>query len=226
MLTDSYLKAKKDLTTCQQVEAELRAECEQRRTQCNQYKIQVDELSEHCRQSEENQTKIFAETNQFRRQLATSEETFQNQQLKLAELERRLSEANETNAALTQRHSLLEQQIRELRASSDKQQLNLRTQVDEYNRQIEQRDNQLKALQEANRLYQEELNTIRNANENLSDSSQQDKILVQRLQSELEHCRENGQQENENVRESQFNTKKSNMSFCYLAETRIDRTSN
>lgn len=199
MLTDSYLKAKKDLTTCQQIEAELRAECEKYRSQCDQYKTEIDELSKNCQQFEENQTKVFAETNQFRRQLATSEETFHNQQLKLAELERRLLEANETNATLTQRHSLLEQQIRELRASSDKQQLNVRTQVDEYNRQVEQRENQLKALQEANRLYQQELNTIKSTNENLSDNSQQDKILVQQLQNELEQYREYGQQENEKV---------------------------
>lgn len=134
----------------------------------------------------------------------------------MAELERRLLQANETNKSLTQRHGLLEQQLRELRATSDKQQLNIRTQIDEYTRQIEQRENQIRALQETNHLCQEELNTIKNNNDQLVEISQQDKILVKQLQDELEQCRTNLREENDAVREQKSKVNDHFFSLQYL----------
>lgn len=180
-LTAAQKQANSDLIACQENEARLRTECETCRIQCDQYKNEVDQQLKQCRELEENHAKILGETDQFRHQVATSEQAFRDSQMQLADLERHLSQANETNKSLTQRHTLLEQQIRELHITADKQQLNMRTQTDEYNRQIEQREDQIKALQETNHLCQEELNSIKINNEELVEISQQGKILVQSI---------------------------------------------
>ena len=71
--------------------------------------------------------------------------------------------------------------------------------IEEFTRSIEQREDQIRALQETNQLCKDELNALFIEKQELVEQTEEGKVLVQRLQQELEDCRENYQRENEIV---------------------------
>jgi hypothetical protein len=109
-------------------------------------------------------------------------------------------QSSELSKSSNQRQTLLEQQLRDLRLTSEKQQVSMQAQLDEYLKQNIQREDQINALETMNSLLKEELNSVKNDNESLLLASEQDKDLRQELQQQLEKLQEQYREENELVR--------------------------
>jgi len=143
---------------------------------------------------------ILSDTNQIRSQLAVTSQLTKDQATQIIDLERRLMQSNELSKTSNQRQALLEQQLRDLRLTSEKYQLSMQGQLDEQSKQAIQREDQIIALESINNLLKEELNSLKADNEYLSSISKQDKDSVEQLQ----ELHRKYQEENEMVRKYFF----------------------
>jgi ABC-type phosphate transport system auxiliary subunit len=140
---------------------------------------------------------ILSDTNQIRSQLAVTSQLTKDQATQIIDLERRLMQSNELLKTSSQRQALLEQQLRDLRLTSEKHQLSMQGQLDEQSKQVIQREDQIIALESINNLLKEELNSLKADNEYLSSMAKQDKDLAEELHRKY-------QEENEMVRKYFF----------------------
>jgi hypothetical protein len=140
---------------------------------------------------------ILSDTNQIRSQLAVTSQLTKDQATQIIDLERRLMQSNELLKTSSQRQALLEQQLRDLRLTSEKHQLSMQGQLDEQSKQAIQREDQIIALESINNLLKEELNSLKVDNEYLSSIAKQDKDLAEELHRKY-------QEENEMVRKYFF----------------------
>jgi len=158
------------------------------------------EHAERCRVLEAAQAHILSDASQIRSQLAVTSQLTKDQATQIIDLERRLMQSNELSKSSNQRQALLEQQLRDLRLTSEKQQLSMQGQLDEYSKQAIQHQNQIIAFETTNNLLKEEINSLKADNEYLSSIAQQNKDLVEQLQ----QLKEQHQKENEMVRKKNF----------------------
>jgi hypothetical protein len=107
-------------------------------------------------------------------------------------------QSDDLSKTSNQRQALLEQQIRDLRLTSDKYQMAMQNQV-EYSKQNAQREDQINALETANNLLKEELTSVKADNECLTLMAKQEKDLVEDLRQQLDQLKEKHREENELV---------------------------
>jgi hypothetical protein len=127
-----------------------------------------------------------------------------DQATQIIDLERRLMQSNDLSKTSNQRQTLLEQQLRDLRLTSEKHQLSMQGEIDEYKNQFAQQDSQINALQTANQLLKAEIKSLYADNEALTVMAKKDKDLSEQLQQLLEQVREQHCMENEAVRKRFF----------------------
>ena len=99
-----------------------------------------------------------------------------------------------------QRQSTLEREVRDCRLTSEKYQLTMQSQLEEFHRQNVQRDDQISALELKNQLLKDELVSAHTDNECLALESRQSKDLIEDLQQQLDRAEEQNQEKNESVR--------------------------
>jgi DNA repair exonuclease SbcCD ATPase subunit len=108
-----------------------------------------------------------------------------------------LMQSNDLSKTSNQRQTLLEQQLRDLRLTSEKHQLSMQGEIDEYKNQFARQDSQINALQTANQLLKAEIKSLYADNEALTVMARKDKDLSEQLQQLLEQVREQHCMENE-----------------------------
>lgn len=178
----------------------LRIEYDSCRSLCDQYQSENVQNLERCRTLEANQVKLTQEANQVRNQWAAQSQFTQEQATQIVDLERRLVDADTTLKTSNQRQSTLERELRDSRLTAEKQQLTMQSQVEEFQRQNEQRNDQINALESKNQILKDELISAQTDNECLALESRQNKDLIQELQEQLDRAEEQNQQKNEAVR--------------------------
>ncbi|CAF4669978.1 unnamed protein product [Rotaria sp. Silwood1] len=201
-LIASHKTAIDELSSRQQAESKLRTEYDACRALCNQYQTESLQQAERCRALEDSQAKVQSETNQIRSQFSITSQLTKEQATQIIDLERRLMQSNELTKTSNQRQTLLEQQIRDLRLTSEKSQASIQTQIDTYSIQIAQKEEEINELKTTNNLLNEEINSLKVNNESLLLVSKQDKELAQTLQNQLDqlseqYCLENELAQNE-----------------------------
>jgi hypothetical protein len=186
-----------ELSSRQQSEIKLRSDYDACRALCNKYQSEVSEFVDRCRILEEAQASSLADTNQARSQLAVTTQLAKEQATQVIDLERRLMQANEVYKTSTQRQTLLEQQLRDSRLASEKNQLNMQTQIEDYIKQTVQSQDQIHALETTNNLLKDELNTVKNDNEYLLTITKQEKDANDELKQKLQQLDEQYQEKND-----------------------------
>jgi len=133
----------------------------------------------------------------MRSQLTVTSQLTKDQATQIIDLERRLMQSNELSKSSNQRQTLLEQQLRDLRLTSEKYQISMQGQIEEYSKQNIQLEDKINTLETSNSLLKEELTALQADNECLTLMSKQDKNLSQELQQQLEQLQEQHREENE-----------------------------
>jgi chromosome segregation ATPase len=141
------------------------------------------------------QSQILSETNQVRSQLAVTTQLTKDQATQIIDLERRLMQTSELSKTSNQRQALLEQQLRDLRLTSEKHQLSMQGQAETFTKQNEK----INQLETTNTLLQEEMNSLKTDNECLALACQQEKELAQDLQQQLDQLRDQHRIEKESA---------------------------
>jgi len=186
-----------ELSSRHQSETKLRSEYDACRSLCNKYHADAAQYAERCHTLEEAQAHILTDTNQIRSQLAVTSQLTKDQATQIIDLERRLMQSNELSKTSNQRQTLLEQQLRDLRLTSEKYQISMQGQIEEYSKQNIQLEDKINTLETSNSLLKEELTALQADNECLTLMSKQDKNLSQELQQQLEQLQEQHREENE-----------------------------
>jgi hypothetical protein len=140
---------------------------------------------------------VLSDANQVRSQLAVTTQLTKDQATQIIDLERRLMQSNELSKTANQRQTLLEQQLRDLRLTSEKYQFSMQGHVETNSIQLAR----ISELETLNNLLKQELNSLKADHECLSLMSKQDKELAEDLQQQLDQLREQHCAENELVRE-------------------------
>jgi len=176
-LIASHKTALDELSSRQQLESKLRAEYDKCRSLCNQYQTESLQHAERCRTWEDAHATVLNEANQIRSQLAITSQLTKDQATQIIDLQRRLMQADELSKSANQRQALLEQQVRDLRLTSEKNQ----TQLDTYAKQITEKDEQIIDLQAINKLLQEESNLLKADYESSLIVGKRDEELQQQI---------------------------------------------
>ncbi|CAF3426776.1 unnamed protein product [Rotaria socialis] len=156
-LTASHKVAIDTLSSREQLESKLRAEYDKCLSLCNQYQTESLQHAERCCTVEDSLARVSNEANQIRSQLAITSQLAKDQATQIVDLQRRLMQADELSKSANQRQALLEQQLRDLRLTSEKNQ----TQLDAYAKQITEKDEQIIDLQTNNNLLQEKSSSLK-----------------------------------------------------------------
>jgi hypothetical protein len=82
--------------------------------------------------------------------------------------------------------------------------MSLQAKLDAYTKQSSQQDNQIRALESANSLLKEELNSVKSDNTFLLSMTRQDKLVTKELQQEIDDLHDIHRLENEQVRKKGF----------------------
>lgn len=109
-------------------------------------------------------------------------------------------QADELNKTSTQRQALLEQQLRDLRLTTEKHLISAQTQLNESIQQTTQVNQQIQNLELMNNALKEDIVTIKNENEQLINVIEIEKITNDQLKQQLQQLNEQHQEENESVR--------------------------
>lgn len=192
--------ANEEILARQQAEAKLRIEYDACRSLCDQYQSENVQHLERCRAFEANQAKVTQEANQIRNQWAVQTQFTKEQATQIVDLERRLADADTAMKTSHQRQSTLEREIRDCRLTSEKYQLTMQSQLEEFQRQHVQREDQISALELKNQLLKDELVSAQTDNECLALESRRNKDLIADLQEQLDRAEEQNQEKNESVR--------------------------
>lgn len=184
-----------ELSTRQRLEAKLRAEYDACRSLCNQYQSEALQFVERCRVLEETNAKLSTEASRLHSQLTMSKQLNDEQKVQILDLEKHLTESSNALKTANQYQLQLEQQLRDLRLTNEKYQLSMQGQAEIYTKQVSQQEDQIHALESANSLLKEELNSMKNDNIFLVSMTKQDKHLTEELQNEIQQITENYEQE-------------------------------
>lgn len=186
-----------ELSTRQRLEAKLRTEYDACRALCNQYQSESLQFAERCHTLEDTNLQLSNETTQLRSQLSTTTGVIEEQLTQINDLEKRLLQSlNSANQYQLQ----LEQQLRDLQLTTEKYQMSTQAQIDAYTKQAAQQENQINALESANCLLKEELNSVKADNTFLITMATEDKQLAKELQHQIHQINEVHQIHNERVR--------------------------
>lgn len=189
-----------ELSNRQRIEGKLRTEYDACRSLCHQYQSESLQNAERCRTLEESNAQLSHEVNKIRSQLSATTQLTDEQNLQILDFEKRLIQSNELLKSAHQYQAQLEQQLRDVRLTTEKYQISMQAQLDAYTKQASQQENQIHALESANHLLKDELNTMKTDNTFLLTMAKQDKQITQELQREIEELNEEHRLENEEVR--------------------------
>jgi chromosome segregation ATPase len=114
-------------------------------------------------------------------------------------LENRLLQSNELLKTANQAQLQLEQQLRDLRLTSEKHQMSMQARIDAFIKQVSQQDNQINASESAKSLLKEELDSVTADNQSLLERSKEDKQLIKDLQQRIAAMDQERQMQNEEV---------------------------
>jgi hypothetical protein len=199
VLAVSHKVAIDELASRKSLEAKLRIEHDACRALCNQYQSESLQFAERCRTLEDSHTKLTNEANQLRSQLSTAAQLTDEQVTKIVEIEKRLLQSNELLKSAQQYQLKLEQQLRDVHLTTEKHHLSMQAQLDAYTKQSSQQENQIHALETANSLLKEELNSIKSDNKFLLSMTKQDKMVTKELQQHIDELNEQYRLENEHT---------------------------
>ncbi|CAF3917010.1 unnamed protein product, partial [Rotaria sp. Silwood1] len=186
-----------ELSSRQRLEAKLRKEYDACRSLCNQYQTESLQFAERCRVLEDLKLQLSNETDKLHSQLSITTKLSDEQAIHIIDYEKRLLESNELLKSAKQYQSQLEQQLRDLRLTTEKYQISMEGQIDAYTKQASQQENQIHALETANILLKEELNSVKTDNTFLLTMAKQDKQLIQELQQQINDFNEKYRLDNE-----------------------------
>ena len=157
---------------------------------CSQYQEESLQFAERCRALEDSSTQLSNETNKLRSQLSIAKQYTEEQQLQILEFEKRLLQSNESLKSAHQYQAQVEQQLRDLRLTTEKCQITMQAELDAYTKQASQQENQIHALESANHLLKDELNAVKTDNTLLSAMAKQDKKTAKDLQEHINYLKE------------------------------------
>ncbi|UJR14228.1 hypothetical protein I4U23_001220 [Adineta vaga] len=175
-----------ELTTRQQVEAKLRAEYDACGVLCEQYKTESLQFAKRCSVLNETNQELTNDMTKLQLQMTATTQLTNEQLTKINDLEKRLLKSNELVKTANQYQTQLEQQLCDLRLTSEKYQKSIQGQIDAYNKQAAQQENQIHALESANSLLKEEFQSIKADNTFLLAMAKEDKQLIKDLQQQID----------------------------------------
>ncbi|CAF3272882.1 unnamed protein product [Rotaria sp. Silwood2] len=196
-LAASHKVAIDELSSRQRLEAKLRKEYDVCRTLCNQYQTESLQFAERCRILEDLNTQLSNEEDKLLSELSIKTKLNEEQSIQMTDYEKRLLQSNELLKAANKYQSQLEQQLRDLRLTTEKYQMSMQGQIDAYTKQASQQENQIHALETANSLLKEELNSVKTDNTFLLTMAKQDKQLTNELQQQINDLNEKYQLDKE-----------------------------
>jgi chromosome segregation ATPase len=138
----------------------LRTEYDASIVMCEQYRTASLEYGERCRQMEEIQAQMTFDNHRLRSQLSLTSQVVDEQTVQIVDLEKSLIETKESLSMAKHYHMQVEEQLHEQRSIADKHRVSMQEQIDAYGKQLSQQENQLRALETANHLLKDELNTV------------------------------------------------------------------
>ncbi|CAF0914198.1 unnamed protein product [Adineta ricciae] len=185
-LATSHKTAIAELSSRQQLESNLRAQFDACQKLCEQYQSDSLRHAERSRTLEDAHAQVSNDANQLRSQLAVTSQLAKDQATQIIGLERQLMQSNELAKGSNQRQLSLEQQLRDLRLTSEKHQLSTKGQLNEYKTLIEQNTNQIETLEKDNNSLREEVDSLRADNGRLTEQSEADKATIKDLAEQLD----------------------------------------
>lgn len=167
------------------MESNLRAQFDTCQKLCEQYQSDSLRHAERSRTLEDAHAQVSNDATQLRSQLAVTSQLTKDQATQIIALERQLMQSNELAKVSNQRQLSLEQQLRDLRFTSEKHQLSTEGQLKECAKLIQQKTNQLETLEKDNQSLREEIDSLRADNERLTEQTEADKSTIKDLSEEL-----------------------------------------
>ena len=171
---------------------------------CNQYQTESLQFAERCRTLEDANIQLSNETNKLCSQLSITQQLTEEQATQIIDLEKRILESNELLKSANQYRDQLEQQLRDLGLTTDKYQMSIQGQIDAYTKQASQQENQIHALETANILLKEELNSVKAENSSLSTTIKQDEQMMNELKQQIHDLNEKHRSEENKVKWKYF----------------------
>ena len=168
------------------MESNLRVQFDTCQKLCEQYQSDSLRYAERSRTLEDAHAQVSNDAAQLRSQLAVTSQLTKDQATQIIGLERQLMQSNELAKASNQRQLSLEQQLRDLRLTSEKHQLSTEGQLNEYKTLIKQNTDQIETLAKDNNSLREEVNSLRANNGRLAEQSEADKATIKDLTEQLD----------------------------------------
>lgn len=176
----------------------MRKEYEACQDLCNQYQAESLQFAERCRALEDLNAQLSNQINKLGSELSMTKEFSEEQTRQISDYEKRLIESNELLKSAKLYQNQLDQQLRDLRLTTEKYQMSMQGQLDAYTKQASQQENQIHALESANSLLKEELIAVKNQNI-LLKATEQDKKVTKELQQQIRDLIEKHRLEDEQV---------------------------
>lgn len=202
-MTSTHSAAIAELSSRQRSESKLVAEYDQCRAQCEQYQTEALQHAERCRTLEDAQGQILTEANQYRSQLAVTSQLIKDQATQIIDLERRLMQSSDLSKSANQRQALLEQQLRDVRLTSEKYQMSAQAHLESQTKQIAEQAERIEQLESTNASLKGQIKSLYDENEALALMSKRDKDHARDLEEQLAEIREQHRIENESVSRDQ-----------------------
>ncbi|CAF1521288.1 unnamed protein product [Adineta ricciae] len=185
-LATSHRTAIAELSSRQQAESNIRAQFVTCQKLCEQYQSDSLRHAERNRTLEDVYAQVSNDVTQLRSQLAVTSQLAKDQATQIISFERQLMQSNELAKASNQRQLSLEQQLRDLRLTSEKHQLSTEGQLNEYQTLIKQNTNQIETLEKDNNSLREEVKSLRADNGRLTEQFEADKATIKDLAEQLD----------------------------------------
>ncbi|CAF0738659.1 unnamed protein product [Adineta ricciae] len=175
-----------ELAARKQLEEKLRTEHDTCLVLCNQYKDESIQFAERCRTLEEANDELAKDIARLQSQALATVQVKNEQLAKINDLEKRLAKSTDLVKTANQYQLQLEQQLRDLHLTSEKYQKSIQGQIEAYNKQSAQQENQIHALESANSLLKDELQSVKADNTFLLAMAKEDKQLIKELQEQID----------------------------------------
>src|SRR5205807_1247328 len=101
------------------------------------------QFAERCRTFEDLNAQLSNEINKLRSQLSITTQLTDEQNIQILDFEKRLLQSNDSLKSANQYQIQLEQQLRDLRLTTEKYQISMQAQIDAYAKQASQQENQI-----------------------------------------------------------------------------------
>lgn len=115
-------------------------------------------------------SKLADEFNQVRSHLTITSQLTKDQATQIIELERRLMQCDELSKTSSQIQASLEQQLRDLRLTSEKYQISTQAQLAAYAKQVAEKDEEINQLKVENNALKEEIQALTTINDEVLSS--------------------------------------------------------